>query len=388
MYWPRIAGVSAIAALIGCGTHRYAEYGSTVGFSELLAWGVVREGEPIKLALVERSTGRRRPGLRVGFTDPKSSPLTSDASGVVAFPISRKMLDQNPKVHAEHAGDIYFRFVSELRCEQFEGVVADRKVRFVEAQEYLAWPHRDRDVDVVYAEPNVPVRILERAAGELVALRAMMRDVTGVEPPPIAAAIMVDDGTARMAPGPGGRPVIGVRMDTADLLLAGPFVHAWMHRLLRVRVIAPENGTRFLEEGLVDFTAHRVRERLRRVSGSTMLDEHLRVLNAKKATVPYDASTRVDVLAMPADIDARSLPNLARAIHAQCNKNAELGAALGFAIAYERGANDEGWIARTVNALTSPDVATWNVAFDKRSFDTTSATNTTVDGAIRVLQKP
>ncbi len=374
-----------------CGGPRYAEYARIVGASELLGWGVLREGDTVTLRLVDRATGRGRPGLQVRFTSPRAhEPLISNQDGDVAFPISNALLAANPRLGVEHGSEVYLRFMTHLRCEALEGVPDDaKKLRAIERTEYEAWPKRERGADALYAEPGVPLPVLERTAGDLVTLRVVMRDMTGVEPPPIAVGLVGSDATARFSPDAAHRPVLTLRMDATDGLLGGAFVHAWTHALVRQIVLAPEERTRFMEEGLADFVAFVARDRMHRTSPMAALTEHRRVLADLKQAAPRKAADALDLTRLPAAFDARQGPDLAHALYAQCSKDAALGGALGFALAYERGARDDTWVMRTIAELHRvPDTGGWVDAFGMRKFHVLTTDKVSIDGALHVIGEP
>jgi len=381
--------VLSLAVIVGCGGPRYAQYGALLGFREFLGWGVLADGATIDLAIVERSTGRPRPGIRMAFTDPRvHGPLTADARGIIAFPVSQSPLERNPRLLVEHASEVYLRFMTNVRCESFEGVVANQETRRIARAEYESWQRRERGTDVVLAEPSVSQAVVDRTAGDLVSLRVVLRDITGVEPPPIGVGLVLSEGRVRFAPDD-KRTVVTVRVDAEDGLTTGPFVHAWTHAIVRSVVEYPVDQARFLEEGLVDVIAYKAREKLRHVTGTLAFEAHRRVIARRREEAPTKANVGIDLTKLGGTLDATGGPNLATALFEQCKKDEALGSALGFAIAFERGGREPAWIPRTLASLhEKPDADSWYAAVGKRTFESTAPGHITIEHALKVLGGP
>jgi hypothetical protein len=167
-------------------------------------------------------------------------------------------------------------------------------------------------VDRVYVGADVDPVLGVAAGRELASIRTDYVAVTGIEPPPIAIALLVDPLNLRTPHDREGRPVWTI--DAPQFARDGDLsliAHEQTHAILRRRF--PEDArARFVEEGLGNLVAHLVMKRAAHRS---------RVVEAMRSVLEVAAlAPTVDLLELGARFDPKRYASAIAFMQAMCKR--------------------------------------------------------------------
>jgi hypothetical protein len=156
-----------------------------------------------------------------------------------------------------------------VKCSSIGGAPVN-----VDVEDRSRWTAYSVGIDRIYGERGVPADAVG-VMGELLRReRSALTQVVGLEPPPLAVAMLAGDpGDVRTTGDAGGRPVqpVRARERSTDSLRIGTLVHEWMHDVVYVSGARADEDGRYLEDGLCDLAAHRVAQMIRGEAVSTQL---------------------------------------------------------------------------------------------------------------------
>lgn len=313
-------------ALTGCGVApRYRNLGGRFEVDRALDLGIVADGEPLVLEVTD-ANGRPVSGeiLLLG-----NDAVVSDSAGRLAVPISRTLVRSNPPVRLitpPRIGAISLRAQFAFNCDE-----VGKPVTRITAVAVDAFDFTDSGPDRVYSEPGVDPAERTRVAALLSEERALLAQLSGASPPPVAALLLAKDGGVRTsADDAAGRQVWTIAPSRLhdDRELVGSFTHEWTHSLLQKRFrYGSSQETRYVEDGLCELMAHLACVRIRKSGASSpVASSRLDELLAQK-----DLPARADLLALSRAHDFRRYPTLPDAIVGGCEQDAVVGYGLGLA---------------------------------------------------------
>jgi hypothetical protein len=207
----------------------------------------------------------------------------------------------------------------------------------VDVDERSRWTAYAVGIDRVYGERGVPTEAVG-AMGELLRReRAALTQVVGIEPPPLAVAMLASDPEdVRTTQDAGGRRVqpVRARERSTDSLRIGTVVHEWMHDVVSVTRARADEDSRYLEDGLCDLVSHRVAQLIRHESVSTQLCHAAADLRTRASSHPPAA----DLVALANENRPLSSGSngVEAAVRQMCSKDIGWGYSLGLAYWVDR----------------------------------------------------
>jgi len=193
-------------------------------------------------------------------TQPEPLVLEIGPGGIVDVPINRKIIAENPtvEVHGPH-GAVPLWNLSFTWAFTVSGCKNGDESEFFDPADLRV---KEVGRDAVYSDVGVPPEQVEAAATLLSQEREVLRELFGIDPAPIAIALLDSDPKSfSFKSDSRGRPVWGIRSSKRrdDTMVISFVVHEWTHGILRENIgIRHSPDARFLEDGLCEYVAQRV----------------------------------------------------------------------------------------------------------------------------------
>jgi hypothetical protein len=329
--------MGVVAAFAVACTPHYRDVVAPFGAKKALELKIVDDGGTFDLYLKHAADERPVSGLKIIIgEDDDRIVVISDERGHIAFPISNKLLADNPPVDVikpEGVKAVRFSFTIHNPCVPGEGLVT--RFRKLKVEQVEKWPALGEKEDRVYIEPGV-----ERETGEfmldlLAKQRTALENITGLPPPSIAVALVAKNEQVIISgEDRDGRLIWTITPEDfdRDRTTIGTIAHEWTHAILKKNYgFEGDEKTRYIEDGFCELLAHLTYVHIRGPVGSPIMEGRIREIEVKKKSMP----AVIDILSLSEEFDVSAFDNIVEAIFAMCEKqNFQIAIGYGLGLAF------------------------------------------------------
>ena len=251
-----------LGVLVGCAVP-YGIFTWASGIDDMIELGLLPDEGHVTVTLLR--DGRGVPGDRIVLrTRPETIVLTTNDAGQVQFPVSLRLREQSPWMEIRSASGplpLWSRKIGwganlTFDCDpENAGALVHGDLATLETLEV--------GPDALHYEAGLAPPMVEAHASRLAASRRGLRDFFGIDPPPIAVAVLnANFEHIRFPADAKGRPVWVVGAPNEMAKEYSKVVHEWAHQILSQDFeMVDDPADRFLEDGLCEWSAHWVEKR-------------------------------------------------------------------------------------------------------------------------------
>ena len=257
----------ALAALLlgapmGCALP-YGTFTWASGIDDMIELGLLPDEGHITVTLLR--DGHGVPGDRIVLrTHPETIVLSANDEGQVQFPVSLSLREQNPWMELRSASGPLPLWSRKIGWGANFTVNCDpENPRAIVHGDLAALQTLEVGLDAIHYEAGLAPLPVEAHAARLTAARSGLREFFGIDPPPIAVALVTANFEHIRFPADArGRQVWVVGAPNEMTEEYSTLVHEWAHDVLSQGLqVVDDPGDRFLEDGLCEWSAHWVEKR-------------------------------------------------------------------------------------------------------------------------------